>query len=352
MSVDLLVIGGGPVGLATALYAVRRGLTVEVLEPRPGPVDKACGEGLMPGGLAALAALDVDPKGHAFDGIRYLSRSGTAVADFSAGPGRGVRRTELHAGLAAATTAAGVTVHQLTATGLRQDAERVTVDTRLQGGESGPTLRAGHVVAADGLHSWTRRHLGLDRPAGRPGRYGLRQHFLLAPWSRHVDVLWAADAEAYVTPVSDDLVGVAVLSRRRRSFAEHLAQFPPLAERLAGAEAASTVQGAGPLRQRSRHRVAGRVLLVGDASGYVDALTGEGISLGLAQARAAVAAVAEGRPGDYERAWLAATWRCSLLTHGLLQATRPQAGRRALVPLAARAPWVFSAAVNELGRSA
>lgn len=352
MNVDLLVIGGGPVGLGTALYAVRRGLSVAVLEPRPGPVDKACGEGLMPGGLAALADLGVHPNGHPFTGIRYLAPNGSAVADFTQGPGRGVRRTELHDRLTAATTSAGVTVHAFAATGLRQDDSGVDVTTRPAGRETGPTFRAGHVVAADGLHSWTRRHLSLDRPSNQAGRYGLRQHFAIAPWSNHVDVLWAADAEAYVTPVADDLVGVAVLSRRRRPFAEHLAQFPPLAERLAGAEPASAVQGAGPLRQRSRRRVDGRVLLVGDASGYVDALTGEGISLGMAQARGAVAAVAAGRPADYERAWLAATWRCSLLTQGLLQATRPQVARRALVPLAARAPWVFSAAVNELGRSA
>jgi flavin-dependent dehydrogenase len=352
VSVDLLVVGGGPVGLATALYAVRRGLTVEVLEPRSGPVDKACGEGLMPGGLAALAGLGVHPKGHSFNGIRYLSPHASAVADFTQGPGLGVRRTELHSRLATAAAEAGVPVQHLSATGLHQHDDGVDVATRRSGGADGPVLRARHVVAADGLHSWTRRHLGLDRPPSGPGRYGLRQHFAIAPWSSRVDVLWAADAEAYVTPVADDLVGVAVLSRERRSFAQHLAHFPPLAERLAGAEPASGVQGAGPLRQRSRHRVAGRVLLVGDASGYVDALTGEGISLGLAQARAAVAAVAADRPGDYERGWLAATWRCSALTHGLLAATRPQVTRRALVPLAARAPWVFSAAVNELGRSA
>ena len=352
MSADVLVIGGGPVGLATALYAARRGLSVEVLEPRPGPVDKACGEGLMPGGRAALADLGVQPNGHPFTGIRYLARNGSAVADFTQGPGLGVRRTELHSRLAVAIADAGIAVHPLSASGLRQDDRGVEVTTRHSGGEGGPTLHAGHVVAADGLHSWTRRHLGLDRPASQPGRYGLRQHFTTAPWSNHVDVLWAVDAEAYVTPVADDLVGVAVLSRRRRPFAEHLAQFPPLAERLSGAEPASPLQGAGPLRQRSRRRVDGRVLLVGDASGYVDALTGEGISLGLAQARAAVAAVAAGRPGDYERSWLAATWRCSLLTQVLLQATRPQVARRALVPLASRAPWVFSAAVNELGRSA
>jgi flavin-dependent dehydrogenase len=352
MSVDLLVVGGGPVGLATALYAARQGLTVRVLEPRPGPVDKACGEGLMPGGLAALADLGVHPVGHAFHGIRYLSSTRSAVADFADGPGRGVRRTELHTRLSRAVTEAGVVVLPLVVTGLRQGDDGVELATRLPGGAGQRPERARYVVAADGLHSWTRRELGLDRPPGRAGRYGLRQHFRLTPWSRYVEVLWGEDAEAYVTPVSSDVVGVAVLSRRRRPFTEHLEQFGALVERLSDAEPNSSVQGAGPLRQRSRRRTAGRVLLVGDASGYVDALTGEGISLGLAQARAAVAAVVTDRPRDYERSWLAATWRCSLLTQGLLHATRPRVARRALVPLAAAAPWVFSAAVNELGRSA
>ncbi|GAB3437154.1 NAD(P)/FAD-dependent oxidoreductase [Phycicoccus ginsengisoli] len=350
--VDVLVVGGGPVGLGSALYAARRGLRVQVLEPRTGPVDKACGEGLMPGGVAALADLGIHPGGRPFRGIRYLGPTASAVADFRDGCGLGVRRTELHDRLSAEVERDGVEVLPLAADRLDQAGDHVEVGTRGPHGVTGPVLTARHVLAADGLHSPARRLLGLDHPVGGSPRFGQRQHFRVAPWSGHVDVLWGARAEAYVTPVAPDVVGVAVLSDRRATFAEHLTGFPTLSERLAGAEPVSPVAGAGPLRQRSRRRVAGRVLLVGDAAGYVDALTGEGISLGLAQARAAVAAVAAGRPLQYERGWLSATWRCSALTGALRQATRPPLLRRALVPAAAAVPWVFAAAVNELGRAA
>jgi flavin-dependent dehydrogenase len=98
--------------------------------------------------------------------------------------------------------------------------------------------------------------------------------------------------------------------------------------------------------------VRGRVLLVGDAAGYVDALTGEGIAVGLAQARAAVAAVAAGAPASYERAWRRVTLRHDLLTRGLLAATRHPAVRSRIVPAAATLPRLFQAAVDQLARPA
>ncbi|MDD9206334.1 NAD(P)/FAD-dependent oxidoreductase, partial [Georgenia sp. 10Sc9-8] len=307
MTVDLLVAGGGPAGLATALYAARAGLSVLVREPRAGAIDKACGEGLMPGAVARLAALGVDPPGAVLRGIRYESGRRFAEARFHGPPGRGVRRTALHAALLEAVAEAGVEVQASRVVDVRQDEDGVRVDG----------TRARYLVAADGLHSPLRRRLGLDVPARGPRRYGLRRHVAVAPWRDLVEVHWADDAEAYVTPVGAAEVGVAILTTRRRPYAEQLAAFPDLQERLRGT-VTTTVRGAGPLRQRARHPVAGRVLLVGDAGGYVDALTGEGISLALAQADAAVQAVRAGRPEEYATARRSIVRRYRLLTEALL----------------------------------
>ncbi|WP_182525510.1 NAD(P)/FAD-dependent oxidoreductase [Nocardioides dongkuii] len=338
--VDLLVAGGGPAGLVTALHAARAGLRVEVWEPRPGAVDKACGEGLMPGALAELQGLGVDPAGHPFRGIRYVAGRASADADFRRGPGRGIRRTTLHAALHGAAVAAGVGFEQRAVRALCQDDEGVRVDG----------VRARHLVAADGLHSPVRRLLGLEVGTAHRPRFGLRRHFAVAPWSPYVEVHWAPEVEAYVTPVADDLVGVAVLASTKGSYDARLAMLPGLREALAGAEPASDVRGAGPLRQEARCRVAGRVLLVGDAAGYVDALTGEGLALGFAQARAAVAAILDGDPQRYDAEWRRLTRRYRWLTAALLAGTRAPLARRAVVPAARALPPVFRGAVNALAR--
>ncbi|MFC6086519.1 NAD(P)/FAD-dependent oxidoreductase [Sphaerisporangium aureirubrum] len=360
--IDVLVAGGGPAGLATAVNAALAGMRAVVVEPRPTPVDKACGEGLMPSGVEALRALGVRPAGHPLRGIRYLDARGHADAPFREGPGLGVRRTCLHEALAGRAAALGVTVVRGKVTAVRQDSGGVRAEVRRTGakdtGESPPgaedhtdggeTIRARWLVAADGLHSPLRDALGLGLPDGAaPRRYGLRRHYEVAPWTDFVEVHWAARAEAYVTPVSDGLVGVAVLGCERRGYDEHLRAFPALLDRLTG-PAVTPVRGAGPMRQRVRSRVRGRVLLVGDAAGYLDALTGEGVSLALLSARALVESLRAGRPDTYERAWLRLSRAHRLLTGALLTTRRHPAPARLIVPAARTLPRVFGAAVNTL----
>ncbi|MBV1855505.1 NAD(P)/FAD-dependent oxidoreductase [Catellatospora tritici] len=340
---DLLVVGGGPAGLATALLARRAGLSVVVAEPRDAPIDKACGEGLMPGGLARLLDLGVDPPGVPFHGIAYRGPDRIVDARFAAGPGRGVRRTVLQAALHAAATRAGVGWVRHRVTGLVQETDAVVA----------AGVRANWLVGADGLHSRVAREAGIASSGGSPRRYGLRRHWRVAPWSELVEVWWSPHAEAYVTPVAPDEVGVAILHRRAEtghpaSYADLLAGFPGLAARLAGAPPTGPVHGAGPLRRRVRDRVRGRVLLVGDAAGYEDALTGEGISLALGQAEAAVAAIVAGQPEGYEAQWRRRTRTYRLLTRGLVLATVPRPLRRVVVPVCAAAPALFGRIVNVL----
>lgn len=336
--VDVIVVGGGPVGLASAIEARLAGFSVALVEPREGAIDKACGEGLMPGAVPLLHRLGVDPEGMPLRGVSY--RAGRRRVDhlFGSGAGRGVRRTTLHSALSDRAAALGVT----------RVAERVESVEQDASGVSAAGIRASWMLAADGLHSTVRRLVGLERGAPARGRrFGLRQHFQLEPWSELIEVHWARDAEVYVTPVASDIVGIAVLGARRNDFASALRSVPELAARLEDAPPASSLRGAGPFRQRATAPSRDRVLLVGDASGYVDAITGEGLRLGLDQARVAVASLTGGPA--YDREWRRVTRDFRVLTSGLVGAAMSPL-RGAIVPTAVALPRVYGAIVERLAR--
>jgi 2-polyprenyl-6-methoxyphenol hydroxylase-like FAD-dependent oxidoreductase len=300
MNSQIVIVGAGPAGLAAAIQLSGRGLAVTLLEKASAPPDKACGEGLMPSGVVQLSALGVRERlgphdCHQLKGVRYIQEDGSCATGHLPSPGGlGIRRTTLTAALTAAAIEAGVEiVWNCSVEDHHCGTESVQLTTTL-----GP-VQAELLVAADGLHSPVRRRQGLSASPERPRRFGLRRHYRVAPWSEFVEIHLAPGREAFVTPVAPDLVGVAILWDRELwtpdpgpepTYPKLLAGFPGLAARLAGSEVATDPRGAGPLAQRVRATVAQRLVLVGDAAGYRDAITGEGLSLAFASA-AALAAI-------------------------------------------------------------
>jgi len=334
---DIVIAGGGPVGLAAAIEARLAGLSVVIIEPRDDAIDKACGEGLMPGAVPLLARLGVDPVGMPLRGVSYNNGHRRADHLFRTGTGRGVRRTTLHDALS----------QRAMELGAQRAVGRVESFTQGHDGVTINGIRAGWLFGADGLHSTVRRVAGLDRAVTGRKRFGLRQHFRVKPWSDLIEVHWAKRAEVYVTPIAEDVVGIAILGAPKTDFDETIAGIPALAGHLAGAEPVSTLRGAGPFKQRAAAPSRGRVLLVGDASGYVDAITGEGLRLGFDQARVAVEA-AQGLV-NYDRAWKRSTRDFRVLTSGLVSAAMSPL-RAGIVPLAATLPGLYGSVVERLAR--
>lgn len=291
----------------------------------------------MPDGVRRLTALGVrlEPESaRPLRGIRYLDEQSVAEARFPGEPGLGIRRPVLHRALVDRAARLGVglgwgvTARGLTSAGVETD--------------NGP-YAARWVVGADGLNSRVRRWAGLGEKRGRVERFGVRRHFAVAPWTDLVEVYWASGREAYVTPVSRREVGVALLwSGEKAGFDRQLGSFPRLEARLAGATATSKDRGSGPLAQSASTVCRGRVALVGDAAGYLDAITGEGLSLAFHQATLLASAIRREDLGSYARQWR----RSSALPFGLIRALlfaerRPRLRRRLIRTLAAE-PGLFA----------
>jgi flavin-dependent dehydrogenase len=296
-SIDVLVIGGGPAGLAMAIAARQHGLTVAVADGMRPPIDKACGEGLMPDGLAALERLGLQlplAEAYPFRGIRFLSRRLSSDALFPAGGfGLGARRTVLHRIMTERAAQVGTELLWGTVvTGIQGDGVRL----------GGDFVRARWIVGADGSNSRVRRWAGLEASYRPRLRYAFRSHYQVAPWSDHMEMHWGERCQGYATPVSGEQICVVLASADPRLRLEDgLQDLPWLSERLENAETVTTERGAITGNRRLKRVCRGNVVLIGDAAGTVDAITGEGLRLAFSQATALAECMAAGDLTPYQQ---------------------------------------------------
>jgi flavin-dependent dehydrogenase len=328
-----------------------------VLEAATFPKDKPCGEGLMPFGAALLREVGIDLGAEGFPplrGVRYsLPNRESARAGFARGYGFGVRRTRLDALLAErAGVRTGVRV-----TAVRPLPDRVEVET------SSGTLVGSALIAADGLRSPVARMLGWWRPTRGPVRYGVVGHLAAERPGSDVEVSLLGDVETYLAPVGPEEVLVAVLGGKGSLRAPGLTaeqSYRGVLERshpeLASAPLLGALSGAGPFNLRPRSVAQRRVFLAGDAAGFLDPLTGDAMTAGMAQARALARFLSEDldRAAPRYRRWCAGQWRRRSFVSSLARnlSSSPRFGQRAITG-AARRPEALQAllSVNDGSRT-
>jgi len=278
---DVLIAGAGPAGLAAAIALRRRGADVLVADALRPPIDKPCGEGLMPDALRALAQLGIVLDAHhgaSFAGVLFASGATRVAAGFTGGSGLGVRRPVLHQVLFDHAASLGV---------------RFAWGVPVVLHEGQPPTLAGQaciyrwLIGADGSASRVRAWSGFDANRAGSRRFGYRAHFRLAPGSTpvtHVEVHWSGLGQVYITPVGPQEICVAGVSRHSGvRLGGIIASIGSLRDSLANATPVTQERGALTLTRRLRRVTRGNVALVGDASGSVDAITGEGLALAFRQ---------------------------------------------------------------------
>lgn len=273
----------------------RAGVRTALFERAGFPRDKVCGEGLMPAGAAVLEGLGITVDAFpTLRGVTYrVPGAGSASGEFLHGAGRGVRRTRFDETLA------------------RRAAATPNVDARFGCEvEDLGMVKARLVVGADGLRSRVARWMGWARPPRAPGRYALAGHAVAPAQALDRVIVTLLDGcEVYTAPTGPDELLVAVLGGRGHVTREAYAAAVRVAH--PDIDVPDDVRGAGPFWIRPS-RVAGNgVFLLGDAAGFLDPLTGDGMSEALVAARALTTIIASGadRPEAAYARWEARQWR-------------------------------------------
>jgi len=276
---DVLVIGAGPAGIATAIAANLKGLRATVLDCRKPPIEKACGEGLLPGAVANLRILGIDLNschGFPFRGICFSDGKYSTSAIIANGTGYGIRRSTLHSMLVERATQLGVSFHW---------------GVRVSGfDERGALVNGAHfpckwLVGADGQNSSVGKWANLSSRRPHLSRFGFSRHYSSCPWTDLVEVHWGPGCQIFVTPTGPQELCVALLSHDPRLRIDRaLTGFPEIAKRLERARPLGAELGAVSALGRAHSAARGNVALVGDASFTVDGIAGFGLSLAFEQA--------------------------------------------------------------------
>ncbi len=310
---DLVIVGAGVAGSASAIVLGQEGYRILLLDRAVFPRHKTCGEGIMPEGVRILDSLGVLPSildqgGAMVRGLRFRSPAGVwAQADFPPVEGKPahsvvIRRYELdHLLLQRARSLPNVTVREGFAV-----AEALYEGGAIQGivghplgqSEQRETVRAPLTLAADGMHSRFHNRYGITRSVRRRKRWGIAGHLRGVDDMRpYIEVLFQGDHEIYLAPLADDLVLVAILLEKKAMSAfrgdlagryhEFLKSAPGLGQRSRHSDLVPPVGARGPLGFTVAPVFLPGLLLVGDSAGFLDPITGEGMTLALKCVQAA-----------------------------------------------------------------
>ena len=349
----MVVVGGSLAGASTAIHLARLGLAVQVIDRAEFPRRKACGEGLFPRGVEALEDLGILDRvlEHArpLDSLRLQLGDVSVEAPIGSQrhPAIGIQREFLDAALMDAARRDGVEVTLgVTAVDLIRSGARFT-GVRTSHGD----FEARAIVLADGLRSRMRRVAGLDARAGTQ-RYGVSAHYgLREETASQVQIYMRDGHEIYLTPVGHRTLNVALLvgKSRARTLSGNLQHsFEAIIQDSRvlpyGARLLDSPLAAGPFPAKARRDWSDNLLLAGDAAGFFDGISGEGMSLALITSKLAAEAVHQYLQsgstrhfGRYERARSGLARNSNLLARvSLFMASHPTVGRYVLRNLSKR----------------
>lgn len=291
----------------------------------------------MPDAIAALSALGVHvAPGDAFPfrGIRFISGEHSVAASFPNGSALGVRRTTLHRIMIEHAEKAGVDLRWgVHVTGISP--EGVLVGDQI--------IPCRWIVGADGGNSRVRVWAGLENTSRDSRRFAFRRHYRIAPWTDFMEIYWGPKFQIYVTPVGAEEVCVVLMSRNPHlRLDEALPNILEIANRLSSAQAVTSECGAVSASRRLQSVYAGNVALVGDASGSVDAITGEGLCLSFKQAALLAEALADGDLKPYQAAHRRLARRPALMADLMLSLDLSTRLRYRAIRALSTAPRIFA----------